>query len=301
MDMVDVEEKTMGRILWAYLVMAAVGIGTFVLSNSEAVLIDGVFNFISALSMIAGMKIARLLSLKPTQSHPLGYAMYETLYTLTKGIMIVGIILLAATSNTIKIYEYITTGHVAPVNGNSILVYSACMVTLCSIVYFYLGSQAKKVEHQSIMLNTEKVAIFQNAVISGAIGVVFLLVGLMENTPLEGIIPVTDAIVVLVLCLLLISDPIKIVQNAFSELTIRDTHQSLREKTEKKTRELLPEGYELSQLQINRLGRTYFFVFSIKPLKDTLPIDELETIKNKIFDSLKKDAPINFADILITR
>lgn len=299
--MVDVEEKTMGRILWAYLVMAAVGIGTFVLSNSEAVLIDGVFNFISALSMIAGMKIARLLSLKPTQSQPLGYAMYETLYTLTKGVMIVGILLLAVSSNSIKIYDYITTGQVVPINGDSILAYSACMVTLCSIVYIYLRNQANRVKNQSIMLNTEKIAIFQNAVISGAIGVVFLLVGFMKNTPLECIIPVTDSIVVLILCILMISDPIKIIKNAFFELTIRDSHLSLREKTGKKIKELLPEGYKMKQVQINRLGRTYFFVISIAPTKDTLTVDELDTIKNTISDCIKEDAPINFTDILFTR
>ena len=44
MNISNIEAKAMKNILVAYLVMATVGIATFVFSNSEAVLIDGVFN-----------------------------------------------------------------------------------------------------------------------------------------------------------------------------------------------------------------------------------------------------------------
>jgi len=96
MNMAKSEVKTMGVIFCVCLLMAIVGIATFIFFNSEAVLIDGVFNFICALSMIAGIKIA----------------------------------------------------------------------------------------------------VFQNAIISVAIGMVFLLIGFLENTFLESIIPITDSIIV---------------------------------------------------------------------------------------------------------
>lgn len=300
MNMAAIEGKTMGLILWAYLLMAVVGIGASVLSNSEAVLIDGVFNFISALSMVAGIRIAKLVSQKPTESQPFGFAMYETLYTLIKGVMMFGVIVLAAISNIMKIYGYVATGDMEPVNGNSILVYSVSMVAICSIVYFYLVSQSKKVDNQSIMLNTEKIAVFQNAIISGAIGMVFIVVGFLENTFLESIIPITDSIVVLILCAVLIGDPIKIVKNAFGELTIRDTHQNLRERLIQTAKPLLPEGYDLNYVSINRLGRTYFFMFLINPLKPSLPVDEMEMIREQIKKTVIADAPYSFVDIIFS-
>lgn len=85
MNISNIEAKAMKNILVAYLVMATVGIATFVFSNSEAVLIDGVFNFISAFSMLVGIKISKLVTQKPTKSLPFGFAMYETLYTIFKG------------------------------------------------------------------------------------------------------------------------------------------------------------------------------------------------------------------------
>jgi predicted Co/Zn/Cd cation transporter (cation efflux family) len=300
MNMTTIEVKTMGLILWAYLIMAVVGIGTFVFSNSDAVLIDGVFNFISALSMLAGIKIAKLVSQKPTKSQPLGFAMYETLYTLFKGVMIFGVIILAVISSITKIYVYITTGHSAHVNGKSILIYSFCMVVICLSVYLYLAYQSKKINNQSIMLHTEKIAVFQNTIISAAIGLVFLLIGFLENTILESIIPVTDSIVVLIMCVILISDPVKIIKNAFSELTIRDTHHDLRKKLIQATNSLLPESYNLSNISINRLGRTYYFVFLINPLKSSLPIDEMDTIREQIKKTIKTDAPYSFVDIIFS-
>lgn len=300
MNMEKIEVKTMIVIFCAYLLMAIVGIATFISSNSEAVLIDGVFNFISALSMIAGIKIAKLVSQKPTKSQPFGFAMYETLYTLLKGVMIFGVIIIATISNISKIYDFIATGQSQPVNGNSILIYSMSMVIICSLVYFYLSSQLKKVNNQSIMLQTEKIAVFQNSIISAAIGMVFLLVGFLENTFLESIIPITDSIIVLILCALLINDPIKIVKNAFAELTIRDTHQILREKLIKTTGVLLPEGYHLQHIWINRLGRTYYFMFLINPLKLNLAVSEMQMIQDEIKNAVNEDAPYSFTDIIFS-
>lgn len=300
MNMEKIEVKTMIVIFCAYLLMAIVGIATFISSNSEAVLIDGVFNFISALSMIAGIKIAKLVSQKPTKSQPFGFAMYETLYTLLKGVMIFGVIIIATISNISKIYDFIATGQSQPVNGNSILIYSMSMVIICSLVYFYLSSQLKKVNNQSIMLQTEKIAVFQNSIISAAIGMVFLLVGFLENTFLESIIPITDSIIVLILCALLINDPIKIVKNAFAELTIRDTHQILREKLIKTTGVLLPEGYHLQHIWINRLGRTYYFMFLINPLKLNLAVSEMQMIQDEIKKAVNEDAPYSFTDIIFS-
>ena len=61
MNMATIEIRTMRRIIWAYVGMGLVGGITFVFSRSEAVLIDGIFNFISAVSMLAGIKIAGLV------------------------------------------------------------------------------------------------------------------------------------------------------------------------------------------------------------------------------------------------
>jgi len=300
MNMATIEIRTMRRIIWAYVGMGLVGGITFVFSRSEAVLIDGIFNFISAVSMLAGIKIAGLVSRKPTITQPFGFAMYETLYTLFKGVMIFGVIMLAAISNIIKIVIYISAGQFDSINGTAILYYSVVMVCLCSTVYLYLVVQSKKTGNKSIMLATEKTAVLQNAVISGAIGGVFLLSGFLEGTVFDFIMPVTDSIVVLILCVLLIGDPVKIIKNAFGELTIRDTHQEIRVKLSQTTTLLLPKGYELGRISISRLGRTYYFVFMITALKQNLPIDEMDTIQAKIKEVVKVDAPYSFTDIIFS-
>ncbi|WP_290923452.1 cation transporter [Halodesulfovibrio sp.] len=300
MDMGKIEIKTMKVIFFAYLLMAIVGITNSLYSNSEAVLIDGTFNFISALSMIVGIKISKFVSLKPSKIQPIGFAMYETLYTLMKGIMMLGVILLAAVSNITKIHTFFTTGDAVPVNGSSILIYSISMVAICSVVYLYLAAQVKKTDGQSVMLRTEQIAVFQNGVISGAIGIVFLLVALLENTFVKPILPITDSIVVLILCGLLIGDPIQIVRNSFFELTIRDTHQSLRDTMFNLTKNIFPEGYKLEHIWINKLGRTYYFMFLVAPLKPSLPVAEMELIQETIEQTVKKETAFSFVDVIFS-
>ncbi len=300
MNMSGIETKAMSYILWAYVLMAVVGIGTFAFSNSEAVLIDGVFNFISAFSMIIGIKISKLVAKKPTKSLPFGFAMYETLYTLFKGLLIFGVLVLAGVSNSFKIYDYIVTGSVEQVNGGSIIYYSILMVIICSLVYLYIAAQCKKVNNQSIMLQTEKIAVFQNAIISGAIGVVFLLVGFLENTSLAFIVPIADSIIVLVLCVFLFNDPVKILKNAFNELIIKDIHNAMREKITPKVLPILPLGYSLKHVSINRLGRTYYFLFLINPSKVNLSLTEIENIQDSIKNIVKSEAPFSFTDVIFS-
>lgn len=300
MNMSNIETKAMSYILWAYVLMAAVGIGAFAFSNSEAVLIDGVFNFISALSMIIGIKISKLVAKKPTKSLPFGFAMYETLYTLFKGLMIYGVLVLAGVSNIIKIYDYIAIGSVEQVKGGSIIYYSIAMVIICSFVYLYLASQCKKTKNQSIMLQTEKIAVFQNAIISGAIGVVFLLIGFLKNSFLAPIVPIADSIIVLVLCLFLFSDPIKILKNAFNELIIKDIHHEMREKVTQMIIPILPNDYSLNHISINRLGRTYYFMILINPLKANLSLDEIENIQKSIKNIVISEAPFSFIDVIFS-
>lgn len=300
MNISNIEAKAMKNILVAYLVMATVGIATFVFSNSEAVLIDGVFNFISAFSMLVGIKISKLVTQKPTKSLPFGFAMYETLYTIFKGLMIFGVLILAGSSNIMKIYDYATTGSYEPIKGGFIVIYSILMVTICGLVYLYLKSQCNKLNNRSIMLQTEKIAIFQNTIISAAIGLVFFLVGQLKGTFMDPILPVADAIVVLVLCFLLFNDPIIILKNAFNELIIKDVHHDMREKITKIVTPILPKEYQLNYVSISRLGRTYYFMFLINPLKSDLPLEEIESIQQNIKEHVKEEAIFSYSDVIFS-
>lgn len=300
MNISDIEAKAMKNILVAYIIMGIVGIATFLFSNSEAVLIDGVFNFIPAFSMIIGIKISKLVTQKPTKSLPFGFAMYETLYTIFKGLMIFGVLVLAGSSNIMKIYDYLTTGAYEPIKGEFIVYYSILMVIICGSVYFYLKSKCNKTDNRSIMLQTEKIAVFQNTIISAAIGLVFFLVGHLKGTFVEPILPIADAIIVLALCFLLFNDPLIILKNAFNELIIKDVHHDMRDKITEYITPLLNKDYKLNYVSISRLGRTYYFMFLINPLKSNLPLQEIEEIQQKIKNRVKEEAPFSYSDIIFS-
>ncbi|MCG8582838.1 MAG: cation transporter [Bacteroidales bacterium] len=300
MNISQIEIKAMTRILMLYFLMAFVGIACYLFSNSEAILIDGIFNLISAFSMIIGIRIAKLINLKPTKTLPFGFAMYETLYTLFKGFMILGVLVLAGVSNFMKIYDYITVGNIEQVKGSIIIYYSISMVVICTLSFLYITSQSKKAQHQSTMLKTEKVAVFQNAIISAAIGLIFLLIGVLKNTFLAPLIPVADSIIVIFLCLILFNGPVKILKNSFNELIIKDIHHEMREKVTQLLQPVIVNSYELNNISISRLGRTYYFMISINPLKQNLTFGEIENIQKAIKRIIKCEVQYSFTDIIFS-
>lgn len=214
--------------------------------------------------------------------------------------MIFGVLILAGSSNIMKIYDYATTGSYEPIKGGFIVIYSILMVTICGLVYLYLKSQCNKMDNRSIMLQTEKIAIFQNTIISAAIGLVFFLVGQLKGTFMDPILPVADAIVVLVLCFLLFNDPIIILKNAFNELIIKDVHHDMREKITEIVTPILPKEYQLNYVSISRLGRTYYFMFLINPLKSDLPLEEIESIQQNIKEHVKEEALFSYSDVIFS-
>ena len=78
-----IEQKALkiGNIL--NFLMAVSGVVVFILSNSKAVLIDGLFSFIQFISTIVAVKISKDLSTSSLKQYPLGQYSKETLYVLS--------------------------------------------------------------------------------------------------------------------------------------------------------------------------------------------------------------------------
>lgn len=77
------------------LLIGCVGIGTSIASNSQAILLDGLFNLSYFIIALLTLKVAKLAALPESEDFPLGYSYLEPLVNGSKGIFILGISLLA--------------------------------------------------------------------------------------------------------------------------------------------------------------------------------------------------------------
>ena len=103
-DKIEINTLKFGAII--NLIMAIAGWCAYYLSNSQALLLDGNFSFLAFISTLIAIKISSIKQNK-SEVFPFGHFVYESLYSLLKGVMIVGILLVALTENISKIIHYL--------------------------------------------------------------------------------------------------------------------------------------------------------------------------------------------------
>ena len=160
------EEGVLKKLLVGALLLAVWGIVMAIASDSSVILLDGMFNLISAIMSFFSIEILRLVSGKETREYPLGYFAFESLFVLIKGASIM-ILLLMALYSAIK---KLVTGGGEPALG-LMMVYVVLAVLGCLVLYILARRGFKKTGSE--ILEAEKQSWFINMVVSGAIGIVF--------------------------------------------------------------------------------------------------------------------------------
>lgn len=101
------------------------------------------------------------------------------------------------------------------------------MVALCLVMAATHHRNWLRGGRQSRLLAIEGRGALLDAGISAGVGVAFALTPLLSATPLEWVIPISDAIVVLVLCGLLVRSPLRSLMASVAELGGESAHPSI--------------------------------------------------------------------------
>ena len=292
----DTTERQGIRIsLIGALIFAMLGLSFAIWSESQAVLLDGAFNLITAVMVLFAMRITRLLGEPESAARPAGYVALEPLYILIKGAILLILTLFVMASNVIILLR----------GGNElklgiIVIYIGIAVLGNFIVWILISLKQKKVS--SPLLEIEKQNWLVNGLISTAIGVSFLLVLIFRNGALKSIVPYVDQIVVLAVGLITLPVPIQAIRAGLKELLLFGAGESVQQNAEKIIGGYLPDN-EVKQWKIYVLktGRKYWISLFINPLQDTIPSDYTDKLSAQMAGDLKKEYGVFSLDIIITR
>ena len=203
----------------ANVIMAFIAWLTYYYSNSEAILLDGNYSFILFLGILAAIKITAIRGIK-TKTFPLGQFFYEALYSFVKGLMILGVILMAVITSLVRIISYFfgTRENIPQLIPEPILYYAISVGIICYALSFYYKIQNKKIKESSIILKTEQKASFVDGTLSiGIAAGIFALVHFTGNGATSFIPYLADSFFVLILAALLIKEPLKIIKESVIE------------------------------------------------------------------------------------
>ena len=196
------------------LIIGLVGIVVAELSHSQAIMLDGVFNLIYFVTGLFTLKVARLVISGDDERFPVGYGFFESLINGIKGLMVLGISVIAL----IGAVEALVAG------GRVITLGYATAYGVCATV---AGWSLALVTHRaaqksgSPLLKADAENWLVNGAISSAVLLAFICVYLIQQTRFSHLTPYIDPLLVLVVVLISISVPIRMAWKALMELLNR--------------------------------------------------------------------------------
>jgi predicted Co/Zn/Cd cation transporter (cation efflux family) len=259
------------------LIIGMVGVMVAIVSHSQAIMLDGVFNLIYFVTGLFTLKVARLVIRGDDERFPVGYGFFEPLINGIKGLMVLGISVMAL----IGAVESLLSGG----RAIALLTHRTANKT---------GSPLLRADAENWLVN---------GAISSAVLLAFLGVYLIQNTSYAYLTPYIDPLLVLTVVLISISVPIRMAWKALMELLNRapsaEVVKSVEEVVAKSLGDLpVVEAF----VRVLQPGRTRMVsVHVVVPKEHPISsVGELDEIRTRTLKALQKLHDSTFVDVLFT-
>lgn len=196
------------------LLMGGVGIGAALWTDSQAIMLDGLFNAAYFVTALATLYIASLLRPPDSDDYPVGYSYFEPLINGIKGLLILGISMLALVDALDSILEGGRLIEVGPAIGYAIFATVVC--TLTALILHRAGSSTG-----SPLLLTDAASWGVSAAIWAAVLLAFCAIPVLESQGEDDLVPYVDPTLVAIVVLISIAVPIRMAGSAIMALLNR--------------------------------------------------------------------------------
>jgi len=238
-----------------YLFMGLLGIGFFLVTRSEAILLDGVYSTISCGASIMAGRVARLVNRPGSQTFHFGYAHFEPLLNTLRGFLIVGLSAFAFVS---AIDALLHGGR--PIAAGLAVFYGVSAATLCLLMAWNQKRLAKKVG--SPLLDVDARTWFVDGIISAGAAAAFITAFVFEKLELHDLLPYVDPTLVILLVLVMAKVPLQALwENLREVLQVAppdDEQIQVRTAIEGAVAELPTREIQIRMVQVGR----YFYVLT---------------------------------------
>ncbi|MBT3140375.1 cation transporter [Ruegeria litorea] len=275
-------KKLEGRSLvigmWGNLFMGGAGVMAAILSNSNAILVDGLFSLIGFTAALLGRNVSRNVDAGPDRLRPIGYAADEAIFTTFRALSLLGLLLFAMCSAVMNIYNYATGHPPEPLIFEPLIVYFIVIGLTCFLLWWVHHRSWSKTGRNSDVLRLEAKAAAFDGVITAAAGLGILGILLLQDTALGVITPVGDSIIVLLLCLTAVTQYYKDFMSGLGELAGVTAGPEHIAKVRRAIRKILSkDGGRLVDLSILKLGRSFHVSIYYDPMRalDAQEFDKL--------------------------
>jgi len=129
--MVRKEQRALAISKWGNLFMGAAGALAAWLSNSQALMLDGLFSLIGFTSAVLGSRVASWSTRLADRRRPLGYAADGSIFLTFRSLSLLGLVACALLIGILNIFNYATGGAVPTLRYGPIIVYFMVICATC--------------------------------------------------------------------------------------------------------------------------------------------------------------------------
>ncbi len=273
---------------------ATFGLSFAVWSGSQAVLLDGAYNLITALMVVVALRITSLLDRPASPDRPAGFAALEPMYVLAKGLTLLALTIVVLISNLIVL----ATGG-TELDLGVVVVYVALAVSGNLVVWLLIRRERKR--NQTPLIQVEEQSWMVNTIVSAAIAVSFVLVVVLQDGVLEPFVPYVDQIVVVVVCAASLPVPIAAIRSSLRDLLLFGPDEEVRTSIDAAVgSRLLDWPLERWSTEVFTMGRHLWVSLTVTPTASEIEAAFGDELRRSLLDELDSQfGPVRL-DVVIT-
>lgn len=290
------EKRGLWISIFGALFMAALGIGFAILTSSDAVLLDGLFSLVGCAVGVVALRVATLVMQPDDDAFHFGYAAYEPMLNLTKGLLMAFVTLFALVSAIMVVVE---GGREVQAGWASI--YAVIAAVGCFAIASSQWVLASKTS--SPLLEVDAKNWLVDGVLSLAVAVAFIIAFCLAGTQYAHFLPYADPVVVIVLVLASLPIPAKIVRDNWNQLLGRAPDVTLQERARNAVASAFHDATEVqSNIRIQQIGRfTYVQLYVVCDDEHDWGLGEFDARRTAVAESLASEFEHLAFDVVFTR
>lgn len=276
--------------------MAALGMGFALLTRSEAILLDGVYSLMSFLMALAAKRVAALAELPGSDTFHFGYAHFEPLLNVLRGLAILMICTVALVS---ALDALLHEGR--PVNTGLAVFYGIGAAAACLLLAWLQNRTAKRLNSPTLVVDARNWLV--DGMVSLGAALAFISAYLLEDTSWQHLVPYVDPLLVTVLCASLMWIPLMTVWENFKEVLMvapeADMQSRIRAQIEGAVADTDSREMHIRMWKVGRFF--YVMVHLVVPETHAVAqVRDLDLLRDRIRRALSDFHPRLVVDAIIT-
>ena len=271
------ENKILKISMVGALFFALFGIAWGWTAQSEMIIFDGLYSFISLALTMLSLYINNFIAKKELDKYPFGKYILEPLVISFKSLIIGGMCLYSLIG---AIQDVVHGGNT--VEYGSALIYSIVSVIGCGGVYIFMKKKGDKISSE--LIKVEASQWLMDTLLSIGVLVGFVIAMILRNTRFSGLNVYIDPMMVIMVSVVFIKMPVQSFINAFKEILCVKADDEINDDIYLIVKEIEKEyKFEDSISRVSKIEIDFIYNEESK-LKD---LDQMDCVREKVYDAIK--------------